>query len=216
MREKKRGYKFFQAVLLAVFLLFLFIFSLSSLSDKELRNIAKNYIFYIVEQNEERLLSLAGKYTQENHSFTIHQYQRDEGKIPYRKMKDKEVSRAFRNFNLIYIEYFENGDTVFVCCPYIQMMTDDFYCGFYYSKSDEPRGLKESWDELIDDHSWIYEEKYPEKYYPDFSYEKSDSEGTYEEKSNGSYEWYHTEKIENHWWYFEWIWISSWKYVKKR
>lgn len=186
MVRKKKACKCLQVISLFAFVMFLFIFSLVSLSDKQVTNMVKNYIFRLVEVNEEQLSCLAGKYAQENHSFMIHQYQRGENKVTYKKVKDKEVSRAFRNFNLIYIEYFEDGDTVFACCPYIQVLVDDYFYGFYYSQSDQPRGLKKRWDnELV--------------------YEATDSEGTYERESNSSYYWYHTEKILNHWWYFELI-----------
>ena len=87
MVRKKKACKCLQVISLAAFVVFLFIFSLASLSDKQIRNMVKNY--------EEQLSCLAGKYAQENHSFMIHQYQRGE-----KKVRDKEVSRAFRNFNL--------------------------------------------------------------------------------------------------------------------
>lgn len=95
MVRKKKACKCLQVISLAAFVVFLFIFSLASLSDKQIRNMVKNYIFRLVEVNEEQLSCLAGKYAQENHSFMIHQYQRGE-----KKVRDKEVSRAFRNFNL--------------------------------------------------------------------------------------------------------------------
>ena len=136
MVRKKKACKCLQVISLAAFVVFLFIFSLASLSDKQIRNMVKNY----------------------HGHFEI----------------------------LIYIEYFEDGDTVFACCPYIQVLVDDYFYGFYYSQSDQPRGLKKRWDnELV--------------------YETTDSEGTYERESNSSYYWYHTEKILNHWWYFELI-----------
>lgn len=140
----------------------------------QIRELSKKYIFYQVTRHEDELSQLIGRYTEcaeENHSFCIHVSNRDESsdRVFYKKLGDKQVSDAFRRFNLIAILYDEEGNIDFGVYPYIGLLIEGYGNGFYYSEQDEPMEGKME----------------------------------FEEESLGMYRWHRTEKIIDHWWYYE-------------
>ena len=162
-----------------VFLIILLIFAALILIIKlcfkqQARELFKRYICSKVEAHEEDLERIMEKYGGEEANSTIHRSNEYEGVIAYKTLGDKEISKVFREFNLMAVS-FEEGDMVrFAVYPYIDFLWWEGYTtGFYYSKDDQPLDLIGKPCEL-----------------------------EYEEDGL-IYMWYKTEKIMANWWYYE-------------
>ncbi len=139
-----------------------------------IKELCKKYVFYEVIKHEDELSQLIGRYTEcakENGDFYIHISNRDErsNRVFYKKLEDKQVSDAFKRFNLIAIRYDQEGNITFTVYPHIGLLIEGYSYGFYYSEQDEPiKGAIEI-----------------------------------EEEGFRRYQWHRTEKIIDHWWYYE-------------
>lgn len=148
--------------------------ALALASRDQIRELSKRNIFHKVVRQEEALSQLIGRYRREDRNLIIHLNQENGDVIPYKQLEDKEIAKAFKQFQLMGIDYKKNGDMVFYVYPYLDLLIEGYISGFYYSEQDEP--IKGEGEEI-----------------GDLEYE---SDGLY-------YHWYKTEKITDHWWYFE-------------
>lgn len=169
MERRKKQYW-----LLSMIVIIVEMAALALSSKDQIRELSKRSICNKVVKQEETLSQLIGRYMKEDRNLFIHLSQENGDVIPYKQLKDKEITKTFKQFKLIGIDYKKNGDMVFYVYPYLDLLIEGYISGFYYSEQDEP--ISGDGEEI-----------------GDLEYE---SDGLY-------YHWYKTEKITEHWWYFE-------------
>lgn len=198
-KEGRKKHKFLQAAVLCLFIVMLFVFSLS---EKQVRSLARNYTFNLVTENQEELLRIIDKYSQKDKRTAICRHWFVEDTIPYKILGDKDLSRTFRQFHLRYIICTDNGNTIFHFEPYLNILIHNYSNGFYYSEKDQPIGRRgEEWEK--------YWEEYNLKSKNNSRYKKYNLKENccleYEDEEAAAYHWYRTERIVENWWYFEQI-----------
>lgn len=197
LKLRRRKHKTIQ---IAVICWFIFLLFVVSLPEKQVRDFARNYTFNLVMKNQEELLRVIDKYSQEDKRTAICRYWFVEDTIHYKKLGDKDLSRAFRQFHLRYIIYTDNGNTIFHFEPYLRILIQNYSNGFYFSEKDQPMGRRgEEWEKWWEEYN-LYSEN-------DSIYKKYDLKENcyleYEDEDATTYYWYRTERIAENWWYFE-------------
>lgn len=166
--------KFLISCLIVVFVIGCMI-TLAFLMKDQIRDWSKKHIFYKVTKQEDELSRLIGRYAEKDKNVLIHLDHEDNRVIPYKKLNDEEISKVFNEFHLMAIRYDEDENMIFYIYPYMGLLIEGYSNGFYYSPQDEPIG---GWGEEIGDLE-----------FEDYGWK--------------IYRWYKTEKILDHWWYFE-------------
>ena len=96
----------------------------------------------------------------------------------YKELKDERIDKVFQEFSLMLIRKQSDESVVFDVRPtVICALWDDYMYGFYYTETDEP--IDAVWGQDME------ENEYEAVFY-----------------NVGKY-WYRTEKITDHWWYYE-------------
>ena len=137
LKIRRGKHKIIQIAVICGFILSLFVFSLP---EKQVRSFARNYTFNLVMKNQEELLRMIDKYSQKDKRTAICRYWFVEDTIHYKKLGDKDLSRAFRQFHLRYMICTDNGNAIFHFEPYLRILIQNYSNGFYYSEKDQPMG----------------------------------------------------------------------------
>ena len=148
---------------------------------QQLKKWEKNRVFSMVEENEEELTKLIDAINIEDLSKIIYRYDiNDDIRIYYKNLENPEINKAFEDYRLLSIKSALNSEGYlrFTINSILDIVlyeeNTDYLFGFYYSDDDTPRDIK---GEVCD-----------------LEYERENGDVRHS---------YRTEKIIDHWWYYE-------------
>ena len=149
--------------------------------EQQIQNAIKKQICADVIKYEDELFEIVKKCPLEEALFY---YENDEDDnyeyyktIYYWELEDENVNRIFKTFRLVSVDKNEDNSVEFNVRPTIITVLWDYYeYGFYYTENDEP--IDAVWGKDMEENE----------------FEAVMDIGKY---------WYRTEKITDHWWYYE-------------
>lgn len=156
-------------------------------SEEQIQHVMKKTICKNVIKYEDELLEITKECSLEEdlYYYDDNDYYKT---IYYMDLEDENINRIFKIFRLLSVDKNEDNSVEFNIRPtVITVLWDNYMYGFYYTENDEP--IDAAWGEDVE-------------------------ENEFEALIVGVGEyWYRTEKITDHWWFYEtktlWLYPSA-------